>query len=325
MEKFDKFPEIVMSIQDYGDGISAVDSGYIRPMLDAIHLVVEQGRVAIVDTGSAHSLPRVVAALGTKGLGAEQVDWVLLTHVHLDHAGGAGAFMREFPNARLGVHPRGGRHMADPSRLWEGAVAVYGESEAVRLYGTLEPVAKDRIVEMPHGSNFRLANREFMVLDTPGHARHHLSIVDSRTGHIFAGDTFGLSYRELDQDGRQFVMPTSSPVQFDPDAEHRTLELLLSHRPEAIYVTHYSQLRNVARLAEDMHRQVDALAEIGRRFRTAGPQRHRLMRDAIIERVFAEGRRHGWRHSREKVLDVLGLDIDLNAQGLASWIDAAGA
>ena len=313
-----------MSVTDYGHGISAIDSGYIRPMLDAIHLVVEEGRAAIIDTGTANSLERVLNALRSKGLSEDSVDWVLLTHVHLDHAGGAGTFMKRFPNARLGVHPRGARHMEDPARLWAGSVAVYGEAEAVRLYGRLEPVERSRIVEMSHGSVFRLAGRSFTVLDTPGHARHHMSIVDSASGHIFAGDTFGLSYRELDQDGRQFIMPTSSPVQFDPVAEHKTLDLLMSHKPAAIYVTHYGQLRDVARLADDMHRQVEALAEIGRRFAKVEPDRHQKIKDAIIGMVFDEGRRHGWRHSRETVMNVLELDIELNAQGLAIWVDGGG-
>ena len=154
-----------MSVTDYGHGISAIDSGYIRPMLDAIHLVVEEGRAAIIDTGTANSLERVLNALRSKGLSEDSVDWVLLTHVHLDHAGGAGTFMKRFPNARLGVHPRGARHMEDPARLWAGSVAVYGEAEAVRLYGRLEPVERSRIVEMSHGSVFRLAGRSFTVLD----------------------------------------------------------------------------------------------------------------------------------------------------------------
>lgn len=313
-----------MSVVDYGCGISAVDSGYIRPTLDAIHLIVEHGHVGIVDTGTSRSLPRVIAALEAKNLSPEQVDWVLLTHVHLDHAGGAGAFMRHFANAKLGVHPRGSRHMADPSRLRAGTIAVYGEEETLRLYGELLPVDASRIVEMAHESDFKLGEREFLVLDTPGHARHHMSIVDSRSGHIFAGDAFGLSYRELDQDGRQYVMPSSSPVQFDPGAEHKTLDLLMAHKPDAIYVTHFGQLRDVSRLAADMHRQVDILADIGRRLRDADPDRHQRMKDAIIGMVFAEGERYGWRHDRGTVLDVLGLDIELNAQGLASWIDAGG-
>ena len=313
-----------MSVTDYGSGISAIDSGYIRPMLDAIHLVVEDGRAALIDTGTANSIEPVAEALRGKGLSENSVDWVLLTHVHLDHAGGAGAFMRRFPNARLGVHPRGARHMEDPARLWAGSVAVYGEEEAVRLYGKLEPIERNRIVEMPHGASFALSGRGFTVLDTPGHARHHMAIVDSATGHIFAGDTFGLSYRELDQDGRQFIMPTSSPVQFDPAAEHKTLDLLMSYKPASIYVTHYGQLRDVNRLAEDMHRQVDSLAEIGRRYGEPGPDRHQRLKDALIGMVFDEARRHGWRHSRDTIMNVLAMDIELNAQGLAVWMDGGG-
>lgn len=313
-----------MDVIDYDYGISAIDSGYYRPMLAAIHLIVHDGRVAIVDTGTSQSLSRVLDAMRDKGLGDDSVDWILLTHVHLDHAGGAGAFMRQFPGAMLGVHPRGARHMEDPTRLWAGVTAVYGEQEAARLYGRMEPIGAGRIVEMPHGFSFRLAGREFTVLDTPGHARHHMSIVDSLSGHIFAGDTFGLSYRELDQDGRQFIMPTSSPVQFDPVAEHKTLDLIMSFRPDAIYVTHYGRLLDVARLADDMHRQVDALAEIARRYRDRGHDRQAGMEQAIVEMVMAEANRYGWRHSKERVLDVLGLDISLNAQGLVSWLDAGG-
>lgn len=307
---------------DFGYGISAIDSGYIRPQLDAIHLIVQNGRAVLVDTGISRSLERVRGVLRTRDIDAHAVDWIVLTHVHLDHAGGAGTFMDAFPEARLLVHPRGVRHMADPARLWAGTVAVYGTEEAQRLYGRVLPVAEDRIVAAPLGDAVRWEGRELLILDTPGHARHHLSLVDSWSGHIFAGDTFGLSYRELDQDGMQFVTPTSSPVQFDPEAEHRTLDLLMSHRPGAVYVTHYSQLRDVERLASDMHRQVDVLAGIGRRFRDAGDAREELMRQAIVEMVLDEGRRYRWRHSRDRVLEVLGLDIGLNAQGLAAWQDS---
>lgn len=299
-----------------------MDSGYIRPQLDALHLVVHAGRAAFIDTGTSRSLSNALDALESRSVRPEAVDWVILTHVHLDHAGGAGAFMARFGNARLAVHPRGARHMADPSRLWEGTVAVYGAEEAGRLYGDIQPVEHGRIIEAPEGAVLDLAGRQLLVLDTPGHARHHLSLVDSVTGHIFAGDTFGLSYRELDQDGMQFVMPTSSPVQFDPEAEHHTLDRLMSHRPGAIYVTHYGQLRDTARLASDMHRQVDVLAAIGRRHRDSGTERVERMRGEIIDMVMAEGGRYGWRHPRERIMDVLGFDIDLNAQGLVAWQDS---
>lgn len=309
-------------IIDYEYGISAVDSGFGRPLLDAVHLIVEGGRAAVVDTATNACVPRVLDALRHKGLAPEDVDYVILTHVHLDHAGGAGLLMQHLPNARLAVHPRGARHMADPSRLWAGTVAVYGEAAARRMYGELVAVDPARIIETPHESVLRLGGRELVFLDTPGHARHHVCILDGKSGHIFAGDTFGLSYRELDRDGRQFVFPTVTPVQFDPPALHRSVDLLLSHRPDAIYVTHFSRVRDVPRLGADLHRLIDAHAELGLRERNAGAERHERLVRGVQRILLDEAQRQGWRLSGQPLLELLRLDVELNAQGIASWLDA---
>ena len=122
-------------LQDFRAGITAIDCDYVRPRLAASHLVVDGGRAAFVDTGTTHSLPNLLYALGVKGVDPANVDWVLTTHVHLDHAGGAGALMRELPNARCAVHPRGARHLAEPSKLIAGSIAVYGEERFSSLYG----------------------------------------------------------------------------------------------------------------------------------------------------------------------------------------------
>lgn len=307
---------------DYPNGISAVDSEYLRSGLDAIHLIIDSGRCAIVDTGANSSVPRVMEALAAKGIEPEAVDYVVLTHVHLDHAGGAGLLMAGLPNATLTVHPRGARHMSDPSRLMQGTIDVYGEPSARAMYGELVPVPTERILETPHGTSIRLGGRELLFLDTPGHARHHVSVVDSGSGDIFTGDTFGLSYRELDCDGKQFVFPTTSPVQFDPEAEHRSLELLASHKPAAIYVTHFSRVQEVKRLATDMHRLVDAHAELALRVRDAGPERGRLLQEGVARLVLGEAERYRWKLPAERILEVFSNDIELNALGLEAWLDA---
>jgi glyoxylase-like metal-dependent hydrolase (beta-lactamase superfamily II) len=307
---------------DYGHGISAVDSVYDRREQTAIHLLIEQGRAAVVDTGTAHAVPHVIAALDARGVPPAQVDYVILTHVHLDHAGGAGQLMARFPNALLAVHPRGARHMIDPSRLLAATVAIYGEAETRRVYGEILPVPKARVIETPEGATLRLAGRELLFLDTPGHARHHVVARDSRTGHIFAGDSFGLSYRELDQDGRQYSFPTTSPSQFDPLQLHRSIDRMLALRPEAIYVAHFGRVTNPAALAGDLHRLIDAHAELGERHRRAGAERKRLLIEGVRSLVLAERERQGWRLPSEKVLEIFALDIQLNAQGIESWLDA---
>ena len=309
---------------DYGHGISAVDSVYDRRMQTAIHLIVEGGRAAIVDTGTAHAVPHVIAALESKGVAPAQVDYVILTHVHLDHAGAAGQLMARFPNARLTVHPRGARHIIDPSRLLAATASIYGEVETRRLYGEVLPVARERVVETPEGATLRLAGRELLFLDAPGHARHHVVVRDGASGHFFAGDSFGLSYRELDRDGRQFSFPTTSPSQFDPPALHRSIDRMLSFGPDALYVAHFGRLTNLKVLAADLHRLIDAHAELGERHRRAGTERKLLLTEGVRSLVLEERARQDWRLPSEKVLEVFALDIELNAQGLESWLDAEG-
>ncbi|MCD6673145.1 MAG: MBL fold metallo-hydrolase [Burkholderiaceae bacterium] len=310
---------------DYEHGITAIDSGFERPMLDAVHLVVEGGRAALVDTASNESLPRVLSALAAKGLSPADVDWVLLTHVHLDHAGGAGSYMQHFPNARLTVHPRGARHMIDPARLVAGTIAVYGADEAQRMYGEIVPVPADRIVETPDGASVSLNGRRFEFLDTPGHARHHVCIVDERSGHVFAGDTFGLSYRELDVDGRPAIFPSTTPVQFDPPALHASIDRLLARRPDAVYVTHFGQVRDVQRCGENLHRLIDAHARLGfdcEHDGATGERRSQRLREGVRAIVLEEAQRQRWPLGRDALLALFDLDIQLNAGGLEAWLDA---
>jgi len=309
---------------DYGDGISAVDSVYDRREQTAIHLVVEEGRAAVVDTGTAHAVPHVLATLEAKRIPPERVDYVVLTHVHLDHAGAAGQLMARFPNARLTVHPRGARHMIDPSRLLAATVAIYGEAETRRVYGEILPVPAGRVIETPEGTELSLAGRTLQFLDAPGHARHHVVVRDGRTGHFFAGDSFGLSYRELDRDGRQFVFPTTSPSQFEPALLHRTIDRMLAFAPGAVYVAHFGKLTNPSGLAADLHRLIDAHAALGERLRDAGAERKRLLAEGVTSIVLEEAARQSWPLPREKLLKLFALDVELNAQGLDAWLAAEG-
>ena len=309
------------SLIAYGNGIYAFDSGYVRPLLAAIHLIVENGRAAFVDTGNNASLPAALAALDSLGLAPDSVDYVILSHIHLDHAGGAGAMMRAFPQARLVVHPRGARHMADPSKLIEGASAVYGADEVSRLYGEVLPIAAQRIIEAIDQLTVNLAGRELVCRDTPGHAKHHLCLIDRRSGHVFSGDTFGLSYRELDTDGRQFIFPTTTPIQFDPAALHASIDLIMSYRPQAVYLTHFSQVKDVADKARQLHRQIDAHAAIAQREKGSGQEQLSRIRAGLAELLLSEARLFGCRLSDAEILDVFAGDLDLNAQGLSFWVN----
>ena len=313
-------------IIEYDAGISAVDSGYIRPMMAAIHLIREGDRAALVDTGTNASIPRVLRALAFHGLGPESVDYVMLTHIHLDHAGGAGGLMQVFPNARLTVHPRGARHMADPSKLIEGTVAVYGLEQTRAMYGDILPVPKQRIVETGEGAELDLNGRRFSFLDTPGHARHQVAIRDHRSGCVFAGDTFGVSFRELDwNDGsqpKQFIFPTTTPVQFDPLALQASIARIAGLDPDAVYATHYGRVNDVQGKAGILHREVDQLVALALSLKDAGAERHARLVAGVEALLVAEGAAQGCPHAAPRLREVYAADSELNAQGLEVWLDS---
>ena len=317
-----------LDLIDYEYGISAIDSGFVRPRLDAIHMMVHNGRAALIDTGTSHSIPYVLEALKSKGLGPDHVDFVILTHIHLDHAGGASRMMKLFPNARLTVHPRGARHMANPSVLWQATVDVYGLEKALRNYGEIVAIPKERIIETPDGFKLDFAGRELQFFDTPGHARHHVCIRDSLSGHFFVGDCFGLAYTELETDGRRFSFPTSSPSQFEPHLLHKTIDLVVGHQPDAIYLTHYAQVRDVPRIAADVHRLIDGHVEMAKTVQASGvrgAERHEKLKAGVRQLIADESKRQEWKLSQQELLDVFSVDDELNAQGLAIWLDARPA
>lgn len=309
----------MQGLKAFGNGIHAIDSGYTGPDVAAIHLIEEGGRAALVDTGNNASLRHVLEALAAIGLSAESVDYVLLTHIHLDHAGGAGAFMQAFPNARLVVHPRGARHMAEPSKLFAGVSAVYGPERAKALYGELIPVPVERIIEAGDGHELDLAGRRIRVFDTPGHARHHVCYFDTKSRSFFTGDTFGLSYRSLDVEGRPSIFPTTTPVQFEPEAMHASIRRMEAEAPTAMYLTHYAQVTDVPRLAADLHRLIDAHVAIAERHAVAEGRKDRIEAD-IWALVGEEAARNGWTVPEAEWRRILALDVELNAQGLDVWL-----
>jgi len=306
--------------EDLGHGITAIDTGYVRPRFDASHLVVESGRAAFVDVGTNDSVPRLLAALEAHGLRPEAVDFVIVTHVHLDHAGGAGALMQRLPSARLVVHPRGARHMVDPAKLWAGASAVFGEDFVRRSYGTPVPVDPSRVVEAPDGFTLALGGRPLRFLDTPGHARHHLCVWDEESRSMFTGDTFGLSYPELASPRGAFVLPTTTPVQFEPEALLASIDRLLAHLPAAMLLTHYSRVTEIARTADDLRRQVGELAALGRAEHGKKDRAARLRRG--VETLFLGWvADHGAPLPADRVRELLAVDVELNSQGLEVWLD----
>jgi glyoxylase-like metal-dependent hydrolase (beta-lactamase superfamily II) len=312
--------EAAAKLTDFSAGITAIDADYVRPGLAAAHLVVDSGRAAFVDTGTTLSLPNLMGALAARNVDPADVDWVLATHVHLDHAGGAGALMRELPNARCAVHPRGARHLVEPSKLIAGSIAVYGEEQYRTLYGELVPVDENRVFVPEDGANITLGTRVLELIHTPGHALHHYCIVDRDHELIFSGDTFGISYRDFDVDGREFIFPTTTPVHFDPDALCRSVDRLMSYEPKSIFLTHFAEVRDLRRLARQMKERVQAFADLGRRYASA-PDRGSKLRRGMFAQLAGWLDEHGFPRDDTKRHYLLDGDIELNCQGVEVWLD----
>jgi glyoxylase-like metal-dependent hydrolase (beta-lactamase superfamily II) len=308
-------------VEPLSHGIHAIDTGFQRDGFDAAYLLVHEGRAAFVDTGTNFALPRLLGALDALGLARDAVDWVIPTHVHLDHAGGAGALMRELPAARMLVHPRGLRHMVDPSALAAGALAIYGPEEMARSYGDPVPVDPGRTVPSTDGMTVHLAGRPLELVDTPGHARHHHCVWDAASHGWFTGDTFGISYRELDDAaGRPWIFPTTTPVQFEPEVLRASIQRLLSYQPQWMYLTHFGRVGDVPRLALALLEVLDRMVALGRAA-PPGPARLAHLADGLREIYGRAVAAHGCPLAPEAVQRLLALDVGLNSQGMSVWLD----
>ena len=300
-------------------GVTTIDAAYVRPGFASVHVLERGGRVALIDSGANDSVPLVMRALDQLGLAADAVDWLFLTHVHLDHAGGAGKLLAQLPRARALVHPRGAPHLVDPARLEAATIAVYGARAYRKLYGALVPIPADRLQQTRDGERVLLGECELTVLHTPGHALHHQVLFEPEARAVFTGDTFGVSYRELDGPAGAFIVPTTTPTQFDPPQLLVSVQRIVELAPAAAYLTHFGRVGDVARLGEALREQIERFVTLAREHATA-PDRQERIQAALRDYLAARAAAHGIPDAAAAVEAVLGADLELNAQGLAAWL-----
>lgn len=302
------------------DGITAVDTEYLHPGHAASHVIQDGGRAAFVDVGTNFSVPYLLAALDALGIARDAVDYVFLTHVHLDHAGGAGKLLQELPNASALIHPRGAPHMIEPAKLIAGSKVVYGEERFGRLYGDLVPIPAGRVKVVEDGARYRLGGRELELIHTPGHALHHYAVVDRAHSCIFPGDTFGVSYREMDSTHGAFITPATTPTQFEPDQLVASIDRMVSYSPQAMYLMHFSRVTGVPRLANLLKTQIRALVQIARQHAGAR-DRYAAIRADMLQLWLGLAHEHAAPLSDAQIATLLQGDLDLNTQGLLVWLD----
>lgn len=312
-------PVFTPRLTRHPDGITAVDTEYIRPGLAAAHIIQHGGAAAFVDVGTNYSVPLLLAALQELHISPQAVEYVFITHVHLDHAGGAGLLLQSLPAAQVVAHPRGAPHLIDPSKLIAASKAVYGEDRYQELYGDLIPIDAGRIITTADQQQLTLQGRPFQLLHTPGHALHHYCLVDLEHHNLFTGDTFGLSYREMDTAQGAFGVPTTTPSQFDPDQLIASIDKLMATGPRAAYLMHYSRITGLPAIAASLKAQIPEFAAIAQRHAGAADPYAAIYADmrALWIRL---AQRHGLAEPQASVDEYLSKDLDLNTQGLIAWL-----
>ena len=285
-------------------GTPGVTSGYF----------IGAPRPAVVDTGGVRSVPVWLDALASLGVPPAAVAYVIVTHIHLDHAGGTGHMLRHMPEARVVVHPRGARHLTDPSRLVASARAVFGDN-LERYFGVPEPVPKSRLLVVEDGATLDLGGGHTLrFIDAPGHARHQHMVFDSGARALFAGDELGECMPNVAGD---YVMVDTAPNQFDPEAMLRSAQRLLDLRPEAILVSHFGRYPgSYATLYARLAQEVPAVAALGQiDGRRATPDEITAALIAHVRGDFAQ-RGIGW---TDEIRGLLEDRLAISAQGIADY------
>lgn len=259
------------------DSIDIVDGHYFIPQRAGAYLIVDGDEAAFVDNITRFSIPGLLEAIEQQGLRPEQVRYAIVTHVHLDHSGGTAELVKHCPNATVLCHPKAAPHLIEPEKLIAGARVVYGD-KFDGIYGEIEPISENRVRIMEDLESAELGTRKLTFFDTPGHARHHHSILDSQTNSMLSGDAFGLCYRQLQHGTRQFVNYVCAPPTFEPEKARVSIQRIVDAKPDHIGVTHFGWVKDIEQGAEQLIRSVDKFEAVSQRASETD-----LVDDALLE------------------------------------------
>ncbi|MFS0594096.1 MBL fold metallo-hydrolase [Cytobacillus horneckiae] len=306
-------------IQDLGNEISIIDLMDLGLSERTGAYVIQAEELTIVETSASPSIPYLLNGLKALPIQLEDIKHIIVTHVHLDHAGGAGLLLQKCPNAKVYVHPRGRRHLADPSKLILGAKAVYGE-QFDQLFDPIVPIPEDKLIEMEDGSSINIGGRTLTFIDTPGHAKHHFSIHDSGSKGVFTGDTIGVLYPQLVRKGVHISLPSTSPNQFSPDDMLASAKKIESLNPERIYFGHYGMSANPAKVFEQLRYWLPIFTEVSEKVwkdhgGTASEEVHKKIKTAIMEKILAYLEEQGVKLEHD-VLEIIQLDLNVCTMGM---------
>ena len=306
--------------QDLPFAITLIDTHYTRPQMAAAYLLTANGRAAFIETGPLLAAERLLTALARVGLKSSDVDAIIVSHVHLDHAGGAGELLRLCPEARLYVQESGAKHLIDPAKLKASAMTVYGEELFLQTLGDIVPAPQERVVTPTDGDVLVVGDRELHFIHTPGHARHHMCVWDPTSRGLFSGDAFGISYRDFDSGDMAYIFPATTPVQLDPEAFHSSFERLAALKPDYLYLTHFGAIAYRPEFLQSLHLQLDQYVAMARKARIQNVSDHQQLLADLREHTIAALKELNFPGNMETVDTILLADREINAQGLEVWL-----
>ncbi|WP_102271995.1 MBL fold metallo-hydrolase [Cytobacillus massiliigabonensis] len=309
---------------DLGRGISIIDAMDLGKERRTGCYVLHAEELTIVETCASPSIPFLLEGFKRLGIDPKDIKNIIVTHVHLDHAGGVGLLLESCPNASVIVHPRGMRHLADPSKLILGARAVYGE-KFDELFDPILPVPSNRLIVKEDGDTLQIGgNRLLTFIDTPGHAKHHFSIHDSMSNGIFTGDTIGVFYPQLFEKGLELYLPSTSPNQFDPDAMLDSLEKIKALAVDRIYFGHYGMTTNPSQVYEQVYKWLPLFMESGEKvWKDRLGDSFESKSEALFQELFAEI--HSFLSEKGYTLDqemteIIKLDLSVGSMGIIDYL-----
>lgn len=284
--------------------------------------VIDEEELTLIETGPSPSVKYIKQGLVTLGYSLDEVKYIIVTHVHLDHAGGAGLLLEDCPNAQVVVHPRGYNHLVDPSKLIKGAKAVYGDS-FYDLFDPIIPIPEERLVGMDEGDTLTIGtNCTLEFFDTPGHAKHHFSIYDPVSNGLFTGDTVGVRYEELIDDGVNFFLPSTSPNHFDPEAMHVSIDRIRNMNLSKIYYGHFGMTMDTQEALRQVSEWLDIFVAEGEQVISNGETDVELSKN-LLGRLQSHLRTLGVEDDHD-VYTILKIDMQVSSMGLIDYFQKHG-
>ena len=300
--------------------ITVIDAHYVQQGIASIYILTQNKKVTIIETGTVHSIPYVLDALTELGFTPNDVEYVIPTHIHLDHAAGAGDLLEICPHAKLVIHPRGAAHMIDPGKLEAGTMAVYGEEKYRKLYCRLKPIEEQRVMIAEDGFELDFNGRLLRFIDTPGHALHHFCIYDQQSEGIFTGDTFGLAYKVFASTNSEFIFATTTPVHFDPDAMLNSIDKLWALNPKYLYLTHFGMIEPSDAVIAQLTKSIKAFVKIAQSEKDNNEGRVGRIEQKLMQWLLGQLDKTECELSLNERKKILATDCNLNAQGLDVWL-----